>query len=108
MKTETATPLTDQAEQLYHERSDAYAVRDLCRKLEQTSLNRSEAKLVTDLIKLWHAAWEDGRCKRDCQCAKCSALEESGNHDAATFDSLTEKASAAMSNAAPSHAEKNL
>jgi hypothetical protein len=99
MKTETATPLTDQAEQLYQERSAAYAVRDLCRKLEQTSINRNEAKLVTDLIKLWHAAWEDGNCKRDCQCAKCNAFEEAGNHDKATFDSLTEKASAAMSNA---------
>ena len=98
MKTEIPTPLTDQVERLYHERSAAYAVRNLFRKLEQTSLNRSEAQLVTDLIKLWHAAWEDGCCKRDCQCAKCSALKESGNHDKATFDSLTEKASAAMSN----------
>ena len=103
MKTETSTPLTDQAEQKYHERSDAYAVRDLCRKLEQTSLNNTEAALVKSLIKLWHLVWEGGNCKRGCECSLCQALEEAGDHDKAIFDSLTEKASAAMSNGEVRH-----
>jgi hypothetical protein len=90
MTTETSTPLTDQAEQLYHERSATYAVRDLCRKLEQTSLNEAEAKLVKDLIELYHAAWNNPH-GRLCECELCEATERAGEHKSKTFDSLSKK-----------------
>ena len=99
MKTEIPTPLTDNAERQWHEHHAEYAVRDLCRKLERMALSQSEGHLVKHLLELYNASWEAGNCRRDCRCAKCEAMEEAGNHNVATFDSLTEKASAAMSNA---------
>ena len=98
MKAEIPTPLTDNAERQWHEHHAEYAVRDLCRKLERMALSQSEGYLVKHLLELYNASWEAGNCRRDCRCAKCEAMEEAGNHNVATFDSLTEKASVAMSN----------
>lgn len=92
MKTEITTPLTDQAEQLYHERSSAYAVRDLCRELEKSSPSKAEWQLIQDLIKLYDASWDAGKCRSDCECNRCEAMDLAGNNKSATFDSLTEKA----------------
>lgn len=61
------------------------------------SLTKAEGHLVKHLLELYNQVWESGRCKARCECAVCAAAEEAGNHNVATFDSLTEKAAAAMS-----------
>jgi hypothetical protein len=99
MKTEIKTPVTDSCTGS----ADRFGDRDvipatIARKIETVSLNQAEGHLVKHLLELYNASWEAGNCRRDCCCAKCEALQEAGNHNSSTFDSLTEKASAAMSN----------
>ena len=99
MKTEIKTPITDSCTGS----ADRFGDRDvipatIARKLEAVSLSQSEGHLVKHLLELYNAVWEQGRCKANCECAVCAASEEAGNHNVPVFDSLTEKASAAMSN----------
>lgn len=62
-----------------------------CKMNETTSLNQSERRLVADLIKLFDATVDSGRCRRDCNCPTCRAMEEAGGHTVSTFDSLKNK-----------------
>jgi len=99
MKTEIKTPITDSCTGS----ADRFGDRDvipatIARKIETVSLNQAKGHLVKHLIELYNAVWEQGRCKANCDCAVCAASEEVGNHNVSVFDSLTEKASAAMSN----------
>lgn len=99
MKTEIKTPITDSCAGS----ADRFGDRDvvpatIARKIETVSLSQAEGHLVKHLLELYNAVWESGRCKAHCECAVCAASEEAGNHNVPVFDSLTEKASAAMSN----------
>ena len=80
MKTEIKTPITDTS----------------ARKLETVSLNQAEGHLVKHLLELYNAVWESGRCKAHCECAVCEASEKAGNHNVLVFESLTQKASVAI------------
>jgi len=64
------------------------------RKLESNSLSRAELKLLTSLLALYRVSYEDVNHNRSCTCTMCVAVESAGSHDAATFDSLTQKANA--------------
>ena len=61
-----------------------------------TPLTQAEGHLVKHLIALYNLSWEAGKCRSDCECDKCKMLDECGNHNASTYDSLEAKALAAM------------
>ena len=65
-------------------------------ELENKSLTPAEGHLVKHLIELYNAVWDEKTCQMNCKCSRCEALEEAGNHNVSTYDSLAEKAAAAM------------
>jgi hypothetical protein len=59
-------------------------------------LSHAEAHLVKHLLNLFHVTMDRGRCKARCECLVCESLAEAGNHNETTFESLEDKAEAAM------------
>lgn len=97
MKTEIKTPITDSCAGSADRFGDLDVIpAAISRKIETVSLSQCEGQVVKHLLELYNAVWDQGRCKAHCECAVCAASEEAGNHNVSAFDSLEEKASAAM------------
>ena len=61
--------------------------------MSNKELTPAEARLVKHLIELYNLS---EKCRWQCDCAKCQAMDEAGNHKVVTFDSLEAKVVAAM------------
>jgi hypothetical protein len=55
------------------------------------NVTKQESDLIKSLLILWDKTYDAGPCKPHCDCERCRALDEAGEHHYLVFDSLKEK-----------------
>ena len=57
---------------------------------EQITITDEDRRIICDLIRLFHAAWENPH-SRQCECTLCESLEKAGECSAKAFEGLEKK-----------------